>query len=503
MKKFKIFLFIIFTILLTSCSSSNIDISKNLTSIEKPDNKLDITGKWKLLETIDISTGKNTDEVGNATTLFISKKIFDFNDTYILEPNITSRYVNYLTYLNNKISKVPEKLLIKKDTTVVYKIFNNISYSQEFTKISDTKIITIDLGKVYIYEKEKNLSKKEIENKYNEIKSITDGKQIIKNPRFGLSIAFRNKKSDKNGKIDYDYYTYYIKKDDKDEKANILKVENIVIPKSSGLWTVSSVFNRNAETDYGKYTLSANSTFLDEDLKKNVITDSFYKRIDYVNKDYIAVTNFNYQGNTVSENYNIYNINNISTNQPLDINKIAGIQGNNIYLSKYKEYFNILSERQDLKNLDFKPNTSNIGIIRSSNNWKFISGIDQVIDNDKGSRLFRQFNLDITPVVNIGQSDSTSFSWREIISRKPGSIDAVVSPDKTYILIQTENSIELYPIFFNYIGNNPLFIIQNTKNYELVMSQWATEENINGLYNEYNKLRKINSYTIYPKTPTN
>ncbi|MFM1536562.1 hypothetical protein ABGF25_07960, partial [Helcococcus ovis] len=110
MKKFKIFLFIIFTILLTSCSSSNIDISKNLTSIEKPDNKLDITGKWKLLETIDISTGKNTDEVGNATTLFISKKIFDFNDTYILEPNITSRYVNYLTYLNNKISKVPEKL---------------------------------------------------------------------------------------------------------------------------------------------------------------------------------------------------------------------------------------------------------------------------------------------------------------------------------------------------------------------------------------------------------
>ncbi|MFM1541137.1 hypothetical protein, partial [Helcococcus ovis] len=70
MKKFKIFLFIIFTILLTSCSSSNIDISKNLTSIEKPDNKLDITGKWKLLETIDISTGKNTDEVGNATTLF-------------------------------------------------------------------------------------------------------------------------------------------------------------------------------------------------------------------------------------------------------------------------------------------------------------------------------------------------------------------------------------------------------------------------------------------------
>lgn len=91
----------------------------------------------------------------------------------------------------------------------------------------------------------------------------------------------------------------------------------------------------------------------------------------------------------------------------------------------------------------------------------------------------------------------------EIISRKPGSIDAVVSPDKTYILIQTENSIELYPIFFNYIGNNPLFIIQNTKNYELVMSQWATEENINGLYNEYNKLRKINSYTIYPKAPTN
>ena len=490
-------------IILTSCSSSNIDIKKNLTSIEKPDNYLDITGQWKLSEVIDISTGKNTEEFGNVNILFISKKIFDFNDTYILEPNITSRYVNYLSYLGNKISKIPDKLLIKNDTTTVYKLFNNISYSQEFTKISNEKIMTIDLGKIYIYKKEKNLTQQEIDDKYSEIKSITDGKEEIKNPKFGLSISFRNKKTDRNGKIDYDYYTYYIKRDDKDKKANVLKVENIVIPKSSGLWTISSIYNKNAENDSKRYTLSANPTFLDDDLKKNIINDSVYKRIDYVNKDYISVTNFNYNNNSVSENYNIYNINNIANNQPLDVNKIAGVQGNNIYLSKYKEYFSLLSEREDFKNLDFKPNTSNIGINRNSNNWKFISGIDQIIDNEKGSRLFRQFNLDITPVVNIAQNDASSFSWREIISKKPGAIDAVVSPDKTYILIQTENSIELYPIFFNYIGNNPLFTIQNTKNYELVMSQWVTDDNINGLYNEYNKLRKINSYIIYPQTHNN
>lgn len=498
MKKNRILISLSFILLLiiSGCEYKNNSFEEGYeqNSILTPYNKLDIAGVWKNTGVYELGDNKKTE--GTSEDMFISRKVFEFNDTFTIEPNISSRFVDYFSYMRPKISEIPKDLITEKTTAKIFKISDDISFTQELIQLEENKFITIHLGKIYIYEKQSEVNDKIIDEKYNKAMAANEGRENIKNNSFGLAISFRVRNTSSEEKINYNYYTYYIKQSEKDEKPLILKVNNIVSPLTSGLWTIKSEENRN--DDNKEYTLSASPTFSDETDITNAITDDIYRRIDYVNDNYIAVTNYDYSSTSVSESYNIFEISKLFNKHPLNATNIAGNSGNEIYLTSYKENINLIQSQEDLDLLKFEPDPTNIGIRRTNNNWRFISNIDEQLDDDKGSRVYKRFDLNITPTVDIARINSNMFSWREILSRRPGAIDATVSLDKNYILIQNNNSIDLFPVYFNYIGNNPLFSIQNVNNYEIVMINWVTQENIDIIYDEYIRLPRLNSYIIYP-----
>lgn len=496
MKKIKIIFLLVFSILLTACGQENLqDIDEYSNLLKKPNNKFELSGIWENTEIYNISE-KKKESTKKSTDLFISNKVFDFNSNYIIEPNISSRYVNFFSYMRPKITEIPDEYVLEDDTATIYKFSNNISFSQEFVQIDQNKLITIYLGKIYVYEKKSEVTEKEVNEKYAQLESIMDGNKNIANKDFGLAISFRERNINIANSFEYNYYTYYMKNSGEDEKSSILKVNDIVIPHTSGLWTIdnSKIKDENEKT---LYSLRATPEFMENEKQTNQIIDDTYRRIDYVNRDYISVTNFNYTNNSVFESYNIYQLSKLGENNALNATNIAGNAGNEIYLTSYKENLNLLSTREDIDVVEFAPNPKNIGIKRISNGWKFISSIDLQSNRDVGGIVTSPFDLEFTPTVNIAQNEKSIFSWREILARRPGAIDATISPDKNYILIQSSNSIELYPVYFNYIGNKPLFTIQNVNNYEIVMIQWVNDESIDTLYNEYLKLPKLNSYILY------
>lgn len=496
MRKIKFILLIVFSILLTACGQQNLqDLDEYSNLLKKPNKKFELSGIWENTEIYDIAD-KKKEKVDKSNELFISNKVFDFNSNYIIEPNISSRYVNFFSYMRPKITEIPDEYLIKNDTTTIYKFSNNISFSQEFVEIDKDKLITIYLGKIYVYEKKSKVTEKEINEKHAQLESIMDGNKNIVNNDYGLAISFRARNINISNSFDYNYYTYYMKKGTKDEKSAILKVNDIVIPNNSGLWTIKSTKHQDAN---GKniYSISANPEFMKNKEGTNIISDNTYRRIDYVNREYIGVTNFNYTNDSVYESYNIYQLSKLGGNNALNATNIAGNAGNEIYLTSYKENLNLLSAREDIDIVEFTPDPKNIGIKRIANGWKFRSSIDLQSQKNSGGLVTSPFDLDFTPTVNIAQTEKSMFTWREILARRPGAIDATISPDKNYILIQSSNSIELYPVYFNYIGNKPLFTIQNVNNYEIVMIQWVNDESIDSLYQEYLKLPKLNSYILY------
>ncbi len=496
MKKNKLIILIAFIFIFTACSSFNKpDIEKGTTNIVRPETKLSVSGVWELTEIYD-TFKKTVLEDADKEELFLSKSVIESDGNYTLNPKIESRYVNFNSYMSSNLAEVPDFFEYKLDNVTVIKFSNDLSYSQEFIKIEDNKLISLSLGKILVFEKKSDISQKEEDDKFLAVQAIIRGEDKQEDNDFGLAVSFRKRDSSEQEQINYDYYTYYMKKSKEDTKPYIMKTEDIVVPRSTGLWTVATTINKTDE-GFNNFTLSANPTFIDKKEKINNISDNIFRRIDYVNPDFIAVTNFNYLSDSISQNYNIFNISKLSSKDPLKISNIAGTEGKDILLTRFNENLNILLNRADLELFPSNADLSNIGLKRRVNNWQFISNIN-LDSKSTGKKISTEYALKLSPIINIAGNENRDLAWREILSRRPGAIGATVSPDKKYILIQTKDSLEMYPIYFNFIGTTPLFIIQNVDEYEMVMINWVGKENIEPLYREYNKLYKLNSYIIYP-----
>lgn len=496
MKKFKLLILLVLSMLmLTACSTD--DQVQSLNTINIPESDIAIRGIWEKVYEYNISEATEV-ELANEQEMFISRKVIEYEDSFILNPNITTRYVNFNSYITSKISTIPEFLKLEEDNVLVYKFTNNVSTSFEFMEISEGYLVTIYLGNVSIYQKTSEVSDQTIDSRFNEVNQLVNSNDGVEDRTFGLAIAFRVRDTSVSSFVKHNYFTYYIKKDSDSLVPNILKVRNIVVPKTTGLWTIAQDEVENAESGLVNYRLGANPTFINEELKTNNMLDNFYRRIDYVNLDYIATTNFNYNSKSVAESYSIFNLHEIANKTPLSISEIGGEAGNEIYQTTFKENYNSILSSEEISGLDLLPNPNNIGIQRIDNGWKFISGIDQEINSMLGSRIYRKFDLNISPIINIGRTENTSITWREVQTYKRDAIDATISPNSDFVLIQTSDAFEIYPIIFNYIGNSPLFTIHNVDNYEIVMAQWMSNDNINNYYQEYLKLPQQNNYIIYP-----
>lgn len=497
MKSFRLRLLILSTLLILTSCAPTIDNIDNISMIDRPNSDLSITGIWNKIYEYNISEESEV-AIDKTEEMFISDKVIEFKDAFILDPNISSRLVNSQSYLNNRIATLPSKFSLNEQS-VIYKFSNNISTSQEFLDMGDGKLLTIYLGNINIYEKSTEIDREIVDSKYQEVSTLTIGNQGIEESDFGLAISFRQRDTNVNNLVKYNYYTYYIKKVIGDTIPSILKVNDVVVPKTTGLWTIRQYTVDNSSGGYVNSTLEAFPTFIEDDEKTNLIQDNIFRRIDYVNRDYISLTNFNYTSRSISESYNIFNLHDLASKDPISVTEIAGSSGEEVYQTTFKENANQIFSSRNIYNLDLEPNLDNIGIQRMRNGWKFVSGIDQEINIEDGSRVYRKFDLNITPVTNIARTEPSTISWRDILSRSPGALDATISPENEFVLVQTNSSIEFYPVYYNFIGNEPLFSIQNTEGYEAVMVQWVSDESINNYYNEFLKLPKLNNNIIYTR----
>lgn len=494
MKKIR-FIFILFSLIfLSSCSTNDEDLTL-INNIERPEINLDIQGVYTKKFEYNISESKEVDNL-DKSEVFISKNVVQMDNFLVLDPIITSKFVNVNSFLSEKLGNVPENLKYPEEQMgTVYKFSNNISSVQEFLDI-DGELISIYLGSIRKYDKTKDLSPEEVTEKYTEVEKLAQGNQGVKETNFGLAIGFRVRDNSVSNVTKHDLYTYYIKKSENEAYPTIIKTIGIVVPKSTGLWTISQETLSN-DGEISNHRLSAYPSSTPRDERVNFIQDNVYRRLDYVNQDYLSVTNLSYSSRFVSESYSIFNIHELANKTPLTITNIAGNDGNQIYQNTYKENINLLFSSQTVDSLSTIPSETNIGVQRQRLGWKFISGVDQEVEGSNFSRVYRKFDLNINPIINIGRSPNSNITWRDILARRPDAIDASISPQNDFLIIQNDSTIELYPIYYNFIASKPLFAIQNVNNYEIVMSEWVSLENINNYYEEFLKLPNLNSYITY------
>lgn len=194
MKIKKGFLFFIFIFILSGCSNlSEYFVEKASTTIIKPDQNLEISGIWKNTDIYNVNAENNLEKVKNEDldNIFLSNTAFDFKKNYVLNPNISSRFIEFKSYILTRFTSIPDEIKPESEEVPVIKFTNKTSFNQEFVLIGHNKLITIYLGKIYVYEKMTSIDKSIEDKKFMQIQSLIRGVGETSKSNFGLSIAFR------------------------------------------------------------------------------------------------------------------------------------------------------------------------------------------------------------------------------------------------------------------------------------------------------------------------
>lgn len=510
-RKHNIFLIMILamTLLLSSCniltpSIYNMDNDNGLLKIVRPDVSVALNGKWTLMKSYKTSNSAISNEEDKKKEnlieeIFISKSVFEFGKTQILNPKVTARYVRLKSYLISKTIILPEDFNPEEENIIVYKFLDDRLKSQELILLRNNKILAYNSDSINIYERYSSISQKEEAEKTDELIATLQGTdKKIKKKEYSLSIGVRKNNGANTGQhFDYQYQTFFVNKTNEMNRAQYNSVKDIVFAKDSTLWSIEhdrtrSEIDNNILVD----RIAFNPSLADEDKKITQLQERTLRRIDYVNDNYIAMTLKDSTDEDKYEYYEIQNINRLSKNQPLKISNIGGVEAKN----NFKEIFNDTVSSMAFETnevLDYTANETNIGLKRDKMSWKFISSIEASIPKENRT-TFRSFALQFIPIIDIANDDNQDISWRDVKNRVSNAINAVVAPDGNTIVIQSPNKIDVFTVHNYFIAINPEISIMNTEGMDIIMTKWYSMEDAEQIRDSYEKLPRLNTTVLYP-----
>lgn len=504
MKKL-ISILLLLALVLTGCSEYNFNYNvsegDNLLKLTKPVTKREVNGIWALTESFDLSDKtRESEKVQEEKKLvFISDSFFEYKNTKLLKPSLSAKYVRLSSLLNNKVIDKPEGLVINQENVIVYKAQDERLLSQEFIKTDEGQLIFIDVNVVDVYEKVRDVTAQEEKEKREEFeKSLEASTSNTTRKEFAVSFNFRRKNTGRGMEIlDYDYLTYFISRSESQDRPTVMGFNNIIIGKDTGLWTIEHQRRYHEESNIIMDRILANPSFTQPDAKVNQLQGNYARRIDYINDNYISFTKVDTVNESLNENYEIINLNQLSMNQLLRINAIGGNDAKDTYDALYNENVSIIQNQYSLETIELSKDTTNVGMLRRQMAWNFISNIEVKL-SPSNNIVRRNLNLPIVPIIDIAAVDNKNVGWRDVTSRAVGAIDASVSPDVSFIMIQSQTQLEIYPMYNNFISLTPIVSIQNAEDLELIGGKWYPESDRASMRAEFNKLPRINTQVLYP-----
>ena len=520
-------IFLALIVLLSGCGNFDFSFdfsnSQNYLNVITPKNNNKLSGKWKLLKSFYFDKEKVDDAktILDKENIFISSKVIDYKNSKFIDPKITSKYVRKDSYFTSKSITPPEDLVLKDDKISIFKVQDDRLNAQEFIKTSEGKLLIIDTNSIDTYIKEEAINDDQIQQKYNE--ALNELSQTTSNNEyndFAVSLMFRKRKEGPNqDNSDYDYFTYFIKMQEQDINPVVLGVDNLVYFKDVSLWSIEHTRQKDEDTGIEIDRIFSNPTFTEEENKLNTYSDLYSKRIDYVDDNYVGITRMDKANNTYGESYIILQANDINIDKALRINNIGGSDAVDNFRSAKSDNINLIANQYDDELVEISSDDlQNIGIKREQMSWKFITNLQARLE-PSGNIIKRNIDLEFIPIIDIANNENINIAWKDVISRVPSALDAMVSeninqvvsandlPEESdtisnqfngYVAIQAQTQVSIHSINNSRISQVPLVSIQNS-GVELVGVKWYQKDEISGIYDEYVKLPKRVIEVLYHK----
>lgn len=514
-----LFTTIIFSlIILTSCSTSQISYTAEISAPEKTD--VPIFGTWvveKYILPSDFSESniKVDTQIGNKLIFDVDKALINENIYYDLNYKIKS--ISTEDYFLNNFKINPSTLNIKNSTVNVITLSSDDSFLDNYVLLEDDLLVTSKNeifyflkrvnsseesdGMALIPEKVEILEKDDTngttENKDHVNASSNDKTENVYSDiiESGILLCLKSYVP-KDYTIPYQltdsitepsYRTLWINFNGKNA-SQVNEVPFILLPRKTGFWRIDT--DRVVEKKYVKDYMYAYP--LQSQIEKTKDTDSIPKNtefndlidINFIGNDYLSL-NLNgagfYEGAAHSYSYQLMRVVPIDTisginETPIPITEILGSPGELALKDGAVSFLNSADEATK-KSLETSPEYLSFGVARDVGKWILEGRLNYADEASRGN--YADFTIPTIPPKELVAHDNLYPSWNIIKEKVPEAIDAYSSPLENFIIILTSKNILAYSVEKGVIASEPLVEIPLLQGETPIMSQWATGNYVN------------------------
>ena len=473
MKKNRILVFLLLTILILSACSNGKKEDDFIDYIAPPNNNyLPLEGVWELsaLKSTSPDNKEQKPIIDIGDNLYVNNRLFAFGDRFTVFPQYSSKYVNYQMYIEQNFLQDP-KLRYDDENVEILRVTDLQNFSQELIKIDDNTLVLSYSSYLYKFtKKEDKVDKKYIEEYtklYANSKAPLESGEVSDDVSALIGIKVKNDNYTTQ-QIEYDYFTLLFKKK-RGKDGEIYQVEDLLIPREEGFWKLDHEINSYEENTFILYPVNKGR----DSEEARVLNDKLGRNITYLSDNYISFKKYNYYSlsDSVNHMYEIRDLDKFSDNKTMTLNDVAGQEGVDEY-EKYMEerisfYENNFGTSSDI---NFTRDISNIGVERDLNQWDFMTTVE--IRRD-GVVHFNRTSLDLVEINNIIR-DEEKTQASKIKGKIPSATQAFTFPNNDYIMIKTDN--EIY--FCEKIGDNIGKILSSIRlddDTEIIMAEYALD----------------------------
>ncbi|WP_099203329.1 hypothetical protein [Miniphocaeibacter massiliensis] len=440
MKKIRVLFVFFVLVMLSSCTDASIKENENFIQSPKS-NDLSIEGTWKVIDKKSLKDTSKGD-TNPFEEIYITKNLVEIGNRYNLYPEFESEYVSTSNYLKNKELGIQAKDITDKDFIEVVLVSGRTQFSLDIVKISNEKIFLINEGYQYFLEKKSDSVDGDILDKYKEERKEGENLESY-DGKIGLSLVVKcqSKNTDDN-KVKTEYNSYYLHYDNTNYKRHgkVYFANNIYVPKSDN----NEIYKYNEDWESDKheaYFMRINPNTKFETDKEEILYESEEPfELNYISDQYYSIS-FNDKTTTSRKFYRIYSIDNDFKSKALSATDIDSKNGKKIL----EDVINTAKEKDEL-NIDKNSpmeNYTNIGIVRVDGLWKFRTSL--VLGNNNNT--IKEIDVSLTPKKDFFRNNTLGkYKWADIKEEYSNLVDAYISPEENFIIINNSESISLYSI---------------------------------------------------------
>ncbi|GAA0786816.1 hypothetical protein [Hathewaya limosa] len=495
----KVLIFLLISIFLTLLSgcSTNIELSEKEKILAPSNEKIPITGIWK------IESYKNwNSKITEKELKRILKNKIEFNEDVVRvgkevcnNPQFKIKTVDADQYLIYAYKRTRQELQIKNKNLNIISVTSNEKHFYDFMEIDSDNMILYAYD-TFLYLKKvseneiKNSNRKETNGNTEQFSKIHKDEKELLRSTLVLGLRSENKikvpldNDTKKEIVSQKYRTFTIYSRNK-KIENVIETDKILIPRNIGFWGL----NNNLYTENGKIIEELNAYNVDqklEELNAHNVNQKFKEsNIKYdQNKSYFdqLANNENLlcRVNFISDNYVGIEYDTKKNINAIKYDKFAVLPLDNFNYGKLGiwhvmsggEEGNLQNLEKDLDKQGYKFDDTNFTLKRKNGYWAMIG---RAVEKEDENR-YKDYMINTIPSRGIVNYDTLNISWNDIKAKIPEARDAYTSPNKDLLVILTNKEILIYTVTSGKIAQRQSVTIPLKEGETAVMAEWATGE---------------------------